>query len=308
MPVWFPPKLLPLTLFSALLSKRQSLSMSHLSSCTFSPFSTPHLEWSPDVEWGEVQIACWDSEELRGPVGCVEREIAGTTLKFVWMPLSAIWCNVQFGTWHFKWNLHFPDERDLGRVEFEGVLHLKPYLTAWINSPLFGRWADSCSLLVPSFNNHADFLQPRTISYATITNLRSSVCVRAQCTIMLPSTLARPRFLYFGTSCECTSRSIAEVPLQKRIHIYIFKNTDSNLSGPHPPHNSHISKNISKSVRDLWWFQGFYLFHLFEFSRQKKHWKKISLVKVQYLLCSWRGRMRKSCSTRNCISYQISVK
>lgn len=163
---------------------------------------------------------------LRGPVGCVERELAGTTLKFVWMPLSAIWCNVQFGTWHFKWNLHFPDERDLGRVEFEGGLHLKPYLTVWRKSPLFRGWAASCSLLVLSFNNHAGPLRPRTLSYAEITNLRSLVCARAQSAIM-PQSIARLTLLCFESSCKCTSRSIAGVPFQTlscftwQIHIYI---------------------------------------------------------------------------------------
>lgn len=274
MPVWFPPKLLPLTSFlCSTFQASQSLDVP-----PFLLYILPFLNTPPGMESRcgmgrstDRLLRLWGTEGACGM--CGEREIAGTTLKFVWMPLSAIWCNVQFGTWHFKWNLHFPDERDLGRVEFEGVLRLKPYLTAWINSPLFGRWADSCSLLVLSFNNHAGFLQPRTISYATITNLRSSVCVRAQCAIMLPSTLARPRFLYFGMSCECTSRSIAEVPLQKRIYIF-FLNTDSNLSGPHPPHNSHISKKHFKICQRSVVVSGFYLFHLFEFSRQRNHWKK----------------------------------
>lgn len=47
------------------------------------------------------------------------RENVGTTLKLVWMPLNTIWCNVQFGTWHFKWKLCSPDERDLGAGEWE---------------------------------------------------------------------------------------------------------------------------------------------------------------------------------------------
>lgn len=296
----------------------QSSSYSHYSQLYFPSvrvsrcptFPLVHSPISHHPTWNGVQmwngeIACWDSEELRGPVGCVEREVAGTTLKFVWMPLSAIWCNVQFGTWHFKWNLHFPDERDLGRVEFEGVLHLKPYLTAWINSPVFGRWADSCSLLVLSFNNHAGSLQPRTISYATITNMRSSVCVRAQCAIFLPSTLARPKVLVLWIELRVHVKINCRSPSSK---TYIFFwNTDSNLSGPHPPHNSHISK----AFQNLWEICGsvraFIQFIYLHFT-EKKTLEKISLVKVQYVICSWRGRMRKSRSTRDCISFQNPVK
>lgn len=99
------------------------------------------------------------------------------------MPLSTIWCNVQFGTWHFKWNLCFPDERDLGRVEFEGVLHLKPYLTAWINSPLFHCWAGSCPLLVLSFNNHAGFLQHAPVYYIMYKNNKPGVRRMCQSTV-----------------------------------------------------------------------------------------------------------------------------
>lgn len=96
----------------------------------------------------------------RGSLWGAWRENVGTTLKFVWMPLSTIWCNVQFGMWHFKWKLCFPDESDLGRVELEGVLYFEPYLTAWINNPLFRCWADVHPLLMLSFDNHASVLSP----------------------------------------------------------------------------------------------------------------------------------------------------
>lgn len=86
----------------------------------------------------------------RGSLWGAWRENVGTTLKFVWMPLSTIWCNVQFGMWHFKWKLCFPDESDLGRVELEGVLYFEPYLTAWINNPLFRCWAGARPLLMLS--------------------------------------------------------------------------------------------------------------------------------------------------------------
>lgn len=55
----------------------------------FSPFSTPHLEWSPDVERGEGEIACLAIRSEKGLRGAL-RENVGTTLKFVWMPLSTI--------------------------------------------------------------------------------------------------------------------------------------------------------------------------------------------------------------------------
>lgn len=141
-------------------------------------------------------LGCKDRGGLRG----AWRENVGTTLKFVWMPLSTIWCNVQFGTWHFKWKLCFPDERDLGGVELEGVLYCKPYLTAWINTPLFRCWAGAHPLLVLSFNNHAGFLSPLqcTVSYTEITNPGSTVWVRAQCTIILPGMLAWLKLLQFG--------------------------------------------------------------------------------------------------------------
>lgn len=100
----------------------------------FSPFSTPHLEWSPDVEQGEGEIACLAIRSEKGLRGAL-RENVGTTLKFVWMPLSTIWCNVQFGTWHFKWKLCFPDERDLGPVELEGGVVLEALFNSLDKQP-----------------------------------------------------------------------------------------------------------------------------------------------------------------------------
>lgn len=137
------------------------------------------------------------------------------------MPLSTIWCNVQFGTWHFKWRLCFPDERDLGCVEMEGVLYYKPYLTAWINNPLFLCWAGAHPPLVLSFNNHAGFLSPLrcTVSYTEITNLGSTARVRAQCSIILPGALAWLRFLQFGLNIQYMSSPISWVPFSKSLPV-----------------------------------------------------------------------------------------
>lgn len=141
----------------------------------------------------------------RGSLWGAWRENVGTTLKFVWMPLSTIWCNVQFGMWHFKWKLCFPDESDLGRVELEGVLYFEPYLTAWINNPLFCCWAGAHPLLMLSFNNHARVLSPLVYS---ITYRNNSEWVRAQWSIILLVMLAWLRFLQFEYCSEYMSAPI----------------------------------------------------------------------------------------------------
>lgn len=110
-----------------------------------------------------------------------------------------------------------------------GVLYLKPYLTAWINSSLFRCWAGAHPLLVLSFNNHAGFLSSLqcTVSYTGITNPGSTVRVRAQWTIIL---LAWLGCLQFGYVSEYMSSPI---------HLFIFWNilqisiaTVSILPGP----------------------------------------------------------------------------
>lgn len=56
---------------------------------------------------------------------------------------------------------------------WKGVLYLKPYLTAWINSPLFQCWAGTPPLLVLfSVSNHTGSLSPFqcTVSCTGITN------------------------------------------------------------------------------------------------------------------------------------------
>lgn len=169
------------------------------------------------------------------------------------MPLSTIWCNVQFGTWHFKWNLCFPDERDLGRVEFEGVLHLKPYLTAWINSPLFRCWAGSCPLLVLSFNNHAGFLQHAPVYYIMYKNNKPGVHRMCQSTVhhytAEHACMTEVPAVWLEQGVHVKFNCISSSSKAFLLHLLILgkKNTDSNLNGPHPPHISHISKSIFKT-------------------------------------------------------------
>lgn len=57
--------------------------------------SSPGIESRCGTEKGEISCLAIQNEG-GGSGGC--RENVGTTLKFVWMPLSTIWCNVQFGT------------------------------------------------------------------------------------------------------------------------------------------------------------------------------------------------------------------
>lgn len=108
-----------------------------------------------------------------------------------------------------------------------GVLYLKPYLTAWINSPLFCCWAGAHPLLVLSFNNHAGSLSPLqcTVSRTGITNPGSSVRVTAQWTIILPSMLAWLRCQRFTYVREHMSSPI-KFPFQNNflVHLVILWN------------------------------------------------------------------------------------
>ena len=103
-----------------------------------------------------------------------------------------------------------------------GVLYLKPYSTAWINSPLFRCWAGAHPLLVLSFNNHAGFLSPLqcTVSYTGITNPGSTVRVRAQSAIIL-------RWCSLDMSVNTCQAQSHKVPFQKAFlsNLLIFGNT-----------------------------------------------------------------------------------
>lgn len=104
----------------------------------FLPDSLPFLNTPPGMEsrcgTGRRRDCLLGYKEWGGLRGAW-RENVGTTLKFVWMPLSTIWCNVQFGTWHFKWKLCFPDERDLGLVELEGGVVLEALFNSLDKQP-----------------------------------------------------------------------------------------------------------------------------------------------------------------------------
>lgn len=99
-----------------------------------------------------------------------------------------------------------------GERELEGVLFLKPYLTAWINSPLFHRWAGNHPLFLVSLRNHAVSLSllQCTVSHTGITNRGSAGWVRAHCTIVRPGMLAWlevPAFwicLWIHVTANCT--------------------------------------------------------------------------------------------------------
>lgn len=129
-----------------------------------------------------------------------------------------------------------------------GVLYLKPYLTAWINSPLFQCWAGAHLLLVLSFNNHTGFLSGLqcTVSYTEITNPGSTAAVRAHCTIILPCVLAWLRCLQFGYVSEYMSSLTTLSPFSNALlaHLLIFWNA------LHSPRTSHISNSIfiTKSI------------------------------------------------------------
>lgn len=66
---------------------------------------------------------------------------------------------------------------------WRGVLYLKPYLTAWINSPLFRCWAGTHPLLVLSFNNHAGFLKPAPVYSIIYRNNKPGVHCAGQSTV-----------------------------------------------------------------------------------------------------------------------------
>ena len=66
---------------------------------------------------------------------------------------------------------------------WRGVLYLKPYLTAWINSPLFRCWAGAHPLLVLSFNNHAGFLSPAPVYSIIYRNNKPGVHCAGQSTL-----------------------------------------------------------------------------------------------------------------------------
>lgn len=97
-----------------------------------------------------------------------------------------------------------------------GVLYLKPYLTAWINSPLFRCWAGAHPLLGLSFNNHAGFLSSLqcTVSYTGITNPGSTVWVGAQSAIILLGTLVRVKACSLDMSVKRCQAQLYKVPFQ----------------------------------------------------------------------------------------------
>lgn len=111
---------------------------------------------------------------------------------------------------------------------WRGVLYLKLYLTAWINSPLFRCWAGARPLLVLSFNNHAGCLSPLqcTVSYTGITNPGSTARVRAQSAIILP-----------GRAC---TTEVPAVWICQWIHVKI--NCTKSLLKTFPSSPSHILK------------------------------------------------------------------
>lgn len=109
-----------------------------------------------------------------------------------------------------------------------GVLYLKPYLMAWINSPLFHRWAGAQPLFLVSLSNHAGSLSllQCTVSHTGITNRGSAGWVRAHCTIVRPGMLAWLEVPAFGYVCEYMSPPIAPRPLSNTllVHLFIFQN------------------------------------------------------------------------------------
>ncbi len=105
----------------------------------FLPDTLPFLNTPPGMEsrcgTGKRRDCLPGYKERGGELWGAWGENVGTTLKFVWMPLSTIWCNVQFGTWHFKWKLCSPDERDLGLVELEGGVVLEALFNSLDKQP-----------------------------------------------------------------------------------------------------------------------------------------------------------------------------
>lgn len=108
-----------------------------------------------------------------------------------------------------------------GLESWRGVLYLKPYLTAWINSPLFHRCAGADPLVLVSLSNHLCLLQC-TVSHTGITNRGSGVWVRAHCTIVKQGTLAWLRCLVFKNVSEYLSPPIAPSPFSNALLVHLF--------------------------------------------------------------------------------------
>lgn len=88
-----------------------NMSAFHLSFSTFSPF----LAIPPGMQsrCGSGRSDCLLRYKDWGGLWGACRVNVPTTLKFVWMPLSKLRCNVQLGMWLFKWKVCFPYEKDL---------------------------------------------------------------------------------------------------------------------------------------------------------------------------------------------------